>query len=851
MARLYHRPVTTQDWAEGNNSGVFTSSGGNVLGDNNDGTYKQYRMNSGSVGVYGAFGGTIPAGREIIAVRAGHRQRNTGAFGLYNGWVCTYLRVNGARQASTKAYKQFPYQDSGREVLGAPLYKKDFAPWTLSEINTMSTDSGSAVGTIGPNRDNYWCACSETFVQVIFDEPIAQPSILYPAHGATINTSSVDFRFRAPAPQEEQPVRAIIQVARNNSFTQDVRIFEGSQTSDTTSAAESKYTSKVGTSSFTDLGPGLWYARAKSRDHRGPDHESGWGPTTQFTVVHGALPTPILKAPISNEIFPTPYGIRGAALTTQHTGGRKVGVTWQFANDSGFTTGVVQWTNTADGAFTVPDGGEVVISYDAQPTGDVEAGLNGRRVSSADPSQYITQGARYARVRATDAYGQSGAWSAPVAFQVLHRPVVADSTPKNGQAFDQYAGPVRWKFADPWVDDQQGAYSVAVIDPTTGSALYESPYVRSTQQAATIVVPDTFQQKVLRLIIRVFDAEEMDALTPYETTFKLALSPVVTLPFPAIDEQIVSGQPEISWSSTFSGGSTQQQYRIQYLRADTGVMVYDSGVITSSSTSHIPPQAILRNLTGYQLVLTVGDTAGLATTVRRNFSTNFLLPGQVTGFADAVDYVNGGYVTVYFPSAVPDPYFFEWRIYRRRVGSQDWIYAGAVQDPAVTTFRDWLASGSGDWEYSITQAATRFGSMVESEHDPGPSVVTLYSDSYWLIMPGEEESSVRLRHVTGDKLDDEEEVNEYVVVGSGRRQNVGTTLGIKGSLSVSVRHSSNSASEQLAQVRRIAQDGRAVLLRDPYGNVTRVKIGSRSFTRLEGVGPNEFGDLEIPYTEVR
>ncbi|WKW85483.1 minor tail protein [Rhodococcus phage Reynauld] len=848
MARIYHRPIAESDWdIDGN--GVGTVPGGNkVLGDNNDATLKRYTENTGSVCAYGAFTGSIPQGRQIIAVRVGHRQRNNGLLGLYNGWPVSYLRINGARQASTKAYKQDGYNDSAREVLGAPLYKKDFVPWTVAEINSMTSDIGAAVGDIAPNRRNYWCAASEAYIVVVYDEPLtAAPSINYPANNETVATSSVSFRANCPAPQDEQPVRAVFQVARDTAYTQDVRNYEGSLNSET-AASESKYTSVAGQPSFTDLGPGRWYVRVKKRDYRGSAYESPWSATTSFTVTHPALPTPVMTSPLANDVVPSPYGVRSAKLTTQHKGERRVGVGWQFSQDANFASGLVSWANTQDATFKVPESG-IDIWYDPQPTGDVEPDKYGRRVSSADPSQYLAQGKWYARTRSVDTYGQTGPWSAAVSFNVTHRPVVTDSTPKNGQAFDQNSGPVRWTFADPWSGDTQTAYSIQVIDPATSAVLQDTGWVNSTMPRGTISVPNSYQQKTLRLQISVKDAEGV-ASTAYTTTFKLALSPVITLPYPAPNDQIISGQPEITWSSVFSGGSAQQAYRVQYLRADTGAVVYDSGVVTSSTTRHLPPSAILRNLTGYQLVLTVVDTAGLSSELRRTFSTNFELPLGVSGYADSAYYDDGGYVTVNFPSSPVDPYFFEWRIYRRRVGDSEWVYAGAVQDPNVRVFRDWLVAGTDTWEYTVVQAATRFGSIVESEREPMVPV-SIFSDSYWFIVPGEEEKSIRLRRVTEDQYEDEEETNEYVIIGGGRRQNVGTALGIKGTLTATIRHSQNAtATQQLTKLREVARRSQPVLMRDPFGNVTQVKIGSRSFNRMAGVGGAEFGDLTIPYTEV-
>lgn len=846
MGRIQHRPVSTEDWGS-----VGTVGSGNVLGDTDDGTFKRYQEGGGSVGVYGAFTGTVPSGREIIAVRAGHRQRNTGLLGLYNGWPVTFLRINNARQASTRVYQQFPYQDSAREVLGPALYKKEFAPWTISEINSMTTDTGAAVGDIGPNRVNRWCVASQVFIQVIFDEPLTAPALTFPANGATVDTSSVNFRVNCPAPQPEQPVRAIVQAARDTGFTTEVRTFECSQVPSTSSDTESRYVSVPGQPSFTDLGPGLWRVRAKKRDYRGK--ESPWSATTSFTVAHGALPTPVLLEPTAASPTPTPYGRRVAALTTTPSGSRKVGVTWQFAKNSAFTDSVVQWTNTADGVFSVPQGGSAEIAYDPTPTGDVAPGLSGYRVSSGDPSQYLSQGQWHARVRATDVYGQSGPWSAARLVQVYHPPQVMGSAPQGGAAFDPAAGPVRWQFGDPWEGDSQSRYRVRVVVQSSGEEVFDTGEVASSMPRAMVTVPDAHQQQIMQLGITVWDSDGVLALGGERLdTFRLSRSPVVEVPFPAAGQAIVTGQPAISWTATFAGGAAQKSYRVRYLRADTGEQVYDTGALTGSTTDHTPPSPVLRNLTGYRLELTVTDTTDLSATLVRNFATNFELPAGVLPWVDDAPYTDGGYVVVHYPAGVPDPFFYEWRVYRRRAGTETWALAGAVQDPDQREFRDWLVAGSGRWEYSVVQVASRYGSLVESEHDPVPATATIFSDSYWFILPHAPERSVRVRSVIADKFTGRNASNEFVIIGGGTRVNRGGRIGKEGSLSAQVRASTHmTVDEQFEVLDRLGATGEPVMMRDPFGNVMRVALGDISVERLPGVGPVALGDIEIPYKEVR
>lgn len=848
MGRHYHRPLYAVDYGQ-----VETVGSGVVLGDNSDSTFKRYVEESGSILVYPDFhsSGIVPGDKEIIAVRAGHRQRNTGLLGLYNGWIATFLRISNARQNVTKAYKQDGYIDGGREILGPPLYKQNLIPWLDSEVTSMGTESGSAVGEIGPSG-NRWCVCSESFIQVVWDDAVPVPSPSYPADGQTIATSSVDFKAVHPATQEEQPVRTIFQVARDSGFTSDVKTFIGGLNKETAGGSLSKYESEVLTASYTGLGPGLWYMRLKGRDYRGQAHESAWSSTYSFTISHTALPVPSLMEPQPGTTAPTPYGIRSAQFTTQPSGERMVGVTWQFSPVSDFSSGVVEWVNRTAGIWLASAGSPGIVSYNSEPDPSVAPGLDGAKVSLEDPSQYLAQGLWYCRVRATDVYDQSGDWSSNFTFTVSHVPVVANPIPKNGDAFDQYSTPVKWQFTDPWNNDSQSAYQMKVFD-LADLLLQDTGKVLSATSRANMSISDTHQQEDLKYTLEVWDRDDVKSATPLTSYFRLSLSPVITMPYPAADEQIISGQPALTWTVVYShGGITQKSFQVKFLNASTGVTVFDSGVILGAAGSFTPPQPILKNLTAYQIALTVTDTDDLSSTLLRNFSTNFERPAYVPSYADSTLYIGSGYAEVFWPAGVPDPYFFEWRIYRRKKGTEEWVYAGAVPDPAVLYFRDWLVAGAGEFEYSVTQAATRFGSIVESEQNEIPDSVSIYSDSYWFIMEDDESFNTQLHHVIGDKYTSKRETNDYVIINGGRRRNIGTKVGKDGNLSVTIRATAaRTAHEQVEKLELLNETSRSVIMRDPFGNLTRVSLGEIGVDRTAGVGNEEYADIDIPYLEVK
>ncbi|AXH46477.1 minor tail protein [Gordonia phage RobinSparkles] len=853
MGRYIHRPLYSVDYGE-----VETVGSGVVLGDNNDNTFKRYFQDAGSIQTYPAFPtvGAIPVGRDIIAVRNAHRQRNTGLLGLYNGWVMSYLRVGGKKEPSTRTYVQDGYNDDARTIEGPALYNKNLAPWLPADITAMGSETGAAVGEIGPNKGNRWCVCSESFIIAVYDDPVPVPTTPYPANNQTIDTSSVNFSAVMPAPQPEQPVQAIFQVARDSGFTNDVRTFApaANELVQSTAAGTRSYYNSVllDDSKWTNLGPGQWYLRMKGRDYRGK--ESAWGAVTTFNIVHTALPVPSPTEPAGSSTVATPYAKRTATLSTTPSGGRKVGITYQLSKQSDFSGAVVQWTNTADGVKVVSPSLPAVIGYDPTPNPAVVPGKQGNTVSVEDPSQYTSQGVWYYRVRATDTYGQSGAWSSSIAFTVSHRPIPANVFPSGGKSFDQDLQMVTWDFTDPWSGDTQSAYQMRVLD-NANTVIQDTGKLNSSLPRADMNIPASWMHQMMKIGVRIWDADDVASLTEYQSTFRLSVAPIITMPFPAADSAIITGQPNITWSCVFARPElTQKSFRIKFTNRLDSKIAFDSGTIVSTATAYMPPTPILKNLSGYQISLTVTDSEDLSRTLIRNFSTNFERPEFVPATSDASDYNANGFVTVNFPNGNPDPQFLEWRIYHRKHSAYDeneWQLAGTVSDPDTREFRDWMIAGNGEFDLSVTQAAYRFGSIVESSQDEFVQPVYIFSDKYWLISPEDSSLNIKLHNVNADKFTDEREFNQYTIMNGGRRTIFGTKMGKTGNLTCQIRHNQQKgASEQVDDLMSLADHNSVVFLKDPFGNVTPVALGNIGVDRIPGVGTSEFADVDIPYAEV-
>lgn len=185
-------------------------------------------------------------------------------------------------------------------------------------------------------------------------------------------------------------------------------------------------------------------------------------------------------------------------------------------------------------------------------------------------------------------------------------------------------------------------------------------------------------------------------------------------------------------------------------------------------------------------------------------------------------------------------------------GETEWTFAGAVDDISLRTFRDWQVHGNGLFQYTVTQTADRYGSVVESELDEDAIFHLLISEDYWLLDPEEELNNIKLYAVVGDSFDDETERAEFNIIGKGRHVNEGTELGISGTLTIAIRpRSGMSCRDQLALLREARRRQKLILMRDPFGHVTPISIQNVNTERMAGMGTEEFGNISLPYKEVR
>ena len=142
-----------------------------------------------------------------------------------------------------------------------------------------------------------------------------------------------------------------------------------------------------------------------------------------------------------------------------------------------------------------------------------------------------------------------------------------------------------------------------------------------------------------------------------------------------------------------------------------------------------------------------------------------------------------------------------------------------------------------------------FGEYVESSFVPVS--VDLSTSKYLLIVRDSPEVFLMFDNVVSDSYEIEREEFVMNVLGSGRKSEVGTNMGIKGSLDIHFRDMGTvgSAAADLRSIENIINENAVCVLRTPFEKKYQVHIGNLSVGRIAGV-VSGITDVSLDYAEV-
>jgi hypothetical protein len=209
-----------------------------------------------------------------------------------------------------------------------------------------------------------------------------------------------------------------------------------------------------------------------------------------------------------------------------------------------------------------------------------------------------------------------------------------------------------------------------------------------------------------------------------------------------------------------------------------------------------------------------------------------------------------GYVRVQWTNAGVGASFYAMRLYRRLPGEAWELLFQTTSNQSNYTYDDWRAPVNVPVEYDVVRVNSVGG--VLSEETKTPSTITPLGSDYWLIHPSLAAFNLRLAHVTEDSFKDEVEQEVMHLLGRGRKTDYGDVLGVDGSITADLRDISGGLTGRAQQIllRSLYRERTHVYLRNPFGDVYKIKLGEPDFSRTPGMGLRDFTSVTFTYQEV-
>lgn len=222
---------------------------------------------------------------------------------------------------------------------------------------------------------------------------------------------------------------------------------------------------------------------------------------------------------------------------------------------------------------------------------------------------------------------------------------------------------------------------------------------------------------------------------------------------------------------------------------------------------------------------------------------------QPTIFAvNITHYTEEAFVRVTWTGS-PSVNHYSYRVYREDPEVGTWVLIKERSDTSATYTFDDYGAPVGVVKYAVVEVTAI--ADVQTEEDMVPKTVTLASPYYWLIHPTDASYNVQLRSVYTDEFGEEREVDVKKLYGRGRKIDVGDNWGKTGTLSGRIYNSpTKSAREIRLDIESAKETNSYFNLRSPFGDNWKIWFDDPKFSRVQGVGYNEFVEISFAYYEV-
>lgn len=421
-------------------------------------------------------------------------------------------------------------------------------------------------------------------------------------------------------------------------------------------------------------------------------------------------------------------------------------------------------------------------------------------------------------------------WSAWYPFYVNALPLApagsVDDSVDSGDHFTVVTATatLRFPFSDP---DMAKGYAeaptrrVIEIEKLDGTPFGASPYNITVGITDTMVTGTLVAETVYRARCRYEDSSGQSSPWSAYVNLKRSVAPVIAEDDPV---NVEDPNPRISWTYASSPAKAQAGYQVLVFADATGELVHDSGFVASDAHEYEVPGEILQDATDYRYEVTAYDTDLLTDEAAGGpWTTDFGTPNPITGLTGTASSGDSSIVLAWDVTDL-DPELF-WRYYIYRLGD-DGLYAriGSVDDPDAPTFTD-VGAPHGTSTYVVTVS----NGWVESS----PVTVAVTLNLEWAISaPDDASLRFALFNVTAYRAKHELQADAYQPLGRSFPVVVsGQQLAPAGTLAIML---GSDEGEMVELLKRAARVTPFVYLKDPFGSVLSVRLGSIDQDRAGG-----------------
>lgn len=144
-----------------------------------------------------------------------------------------------------------------------------------------------------------------------------------------------------------------------------------------------------------------------------------------------------------------------------------------------------------------------------------------------------------------------------------------------------------WNFADPDAGDFQASYQIIFTHNGTNAVIHDTGWVNSSVNSYTLPTGKLASGQVYKWQVRVRDSKGGISAYSSPSYIKSNTLPVAAFTSYTDGQQIADNILTFTWSYTDADAQTQKQYQIVGSKDNWSTIGYNSGVLTSSQTSHV------------------------------------------------------------------------------------------------------------------------------------------------------------------------------------------------------------------------------------------------------------------------